>query len=100
VRPYLAQGAGTAIEDAETLARSLATVGGAVGIPAALSAYAQARWQRCARVQRRSQRNGHIFHAMGAVRWGRDLALRAFGERIVDLPWLYGATGTGIARSA
>jgi salicylate hydroxylase len=100
MRPYLAQGAGMAIEDAETLARSLATVGGAVDVPAALSAYAQARWQRCARVQRRSQRNGQIFHAVGAVRWGRDLALRALGERIVDLPWLYGATGTGIPRSA
>jgi salicylate hydroxylase len=99
MRPYLAQGAGMAIEDAETLARSLAAVGGAVDIAAALRAYAQARWQRCARVQRRSQRNGQIFHAMGAVRWGRDLALRAFGERIVDLPWLYGATGIGIGRS-
>jgi salicylate hydroxylase len=100
MRPYLAQGAGMAIEDAEVLARSLAGVGGGVDIPAALRAYAQARWQRCARVQRRSQRNGQIFHAAGPVRWGRDLALRAFGERIVDLPWLYGATGTAIARSA
>lgn len=99
MRPYLAQGAGMAIEDAETLARSLATVGGAIGIPEALAAYARARWQRCARVQRRSQRNGEIFHAVGAVRWGRDLALRALGERIVDLPWLYGATGTSIGRS-
>jgi salicylate hydroxylase len=99
MRPYLAQGAGMAIEDAETLARSLATVGGHVDMAAALSAYAQARWERCARVQRRSQRNGQIFHAVGAVRWGRDLALRALGERIVDLPWLYGATGTAIGRS-
>jgi len=99
MRPYLAQGAGMAIEDAETLARSLATVGGAIDIAAALGAYAQARWRRCARVQRRSQRNGEIFHAVGPVRWGRDLALRALGERIVDLPWLYGATGTAIGRS-
>jgi salicylate hydroxylase len=50
-------------------------------------------------VQRRSQRNGQIFHAVGAVRWARDVALRALGERIVDLPWLYGATGTEIGRS-
>jgi salicylate hydroxylase len=100
MRPYLAQGAGMAIEDAEILARSLAGVGGGIDVPAALRAYAQARWQRCARVQSRSRRNGQIFHAAGPARWGRDLALRAFGERIVDLPWLYGATGTAIARSA
>jgi salicylate hydroxylase len=99
MRPYLAQGAGMAIEDAETLARSLAGVGGAVDMPAALAAYAQARWQRCSRVQRRSQRNGQIFHAVGAVRWGRDFALRMLGERIVDVPWLYGATGTEIGRT-
>jgi salicylate hydroxylase len=99
MRPYLAQGAGMALEDADMLARSLVTVGGRVDVPSALQAYAQARWQRCARVQRRSQRNGQIFHAVGPARWGRDLALRAFGERIVDLPWLYGAQGAAIGRS-
>jgi salicylate hydroxylase len=99
MRPYLAQGAGMAIEDAEVLARSLAAVGGGIDIPAGLRSYAQARWQRCARVQRRSQRNGQIFHAVGAVRFGRDLALRVFGERIIDVPWLYGAMGAAIGRN-
>ena len=85
--PYLAQGAGMAIEDAQALGQALAQ-GGAT--PAALAHYAQARWQRNARVQRRALRNGRIFHASGPVRWGRDLAMRALGERLLDIPWLYG----------
>ena len=85
--PYLAQGAGMAIEDAQALGQALAQ-GGAT--PAALAHYAQARWQRNARVQRRALRNAWIFHASGPVRWGRDLAMRALGERLLDIPWLYG----------
>ena len=85
--PYLAQGAGMAIEDAQALGQALEQ-GGAT--PAALAQYAQARWQRNARVQRRALRNGRIFHASGPVRWGRDLAMRALGERLLDIPWLYG----------
>ena len=41
------------------------------------------------RVQRRSLRNGRIFHARGLLQWGRDAALKLFGERLLDLPWLY-----------
>lgn len=85
--PYLAQGAGMAIEDAQALGQALAQ-GGAT--PAALAHYAQARWQRNARVQRRALRNAWIFHASGPTRWGRDLAMRALGERLLDIPWLYG----------
>ena len=85
--PYLAQGAGMAIEDAQALGQALAQ-GGVT--PAALAHYAQARWQRNARVQRRALRNGRIFPASGPVRWGRDLAMRALGERLLDIPWLYG----------
>ena len=89
MRPYLAQGAGMAIEDAAELGRVLA---GAPADPnAALRAYAGARWQRNARVQARSVRNGRIFHARGWLRIGRDLALGALGERLLDLPWLYRA---------
>jgi salicylate hydroxylase len=85
--PYLAQGAGMAIEDAQSLGLALGE-GGAT--PAALARYAQARCQRNARVQDRALRNASIFHATGPVRWGRDLAMRALGERLLDLPWLYG----------
>ena len=85
--PYLAQGAGMAIEDAQALGQALANAG---ATPAALAQYAQARWQRNARVQKRSLRNAWVFHASGPTRWGRDLAMRLLGERLLDLPWLYG----------
>jgi salicylate hydroxylase len=54
-----------------------------------LQRYAQQRWQRNARVQARSIRNGKIFHARGPLRWGRDLSMRLLGERLLDVPWLY-----------
>jgi salicylate hydroxylase len=91
MRPYLAQGAGMAIEDAAELGRALAGVHDRPSeVPAALRAYAEQRWQRCAQVQGRAERNGRIFHATGLVRWGRDLSLRLLGERLLDQPWLYG----------
>jgi len=87
MRPYMAQGAGMAIEDAAELAQSLAMT--AVDVPTRLRRYAQARWQRVARVQARSMRNGEIFHARGLVRMGRDASIRLLGERVLDVPWLY-----------
>jgi salicylate hydroxylase len=90
MRPYLAQGAGMAIEDAAELAQALAGAGDAGSdVVAALRGYALNRWERCARVQARSQRNGRIFHATGMMRWGRDLSMRLLGERLMDQPWLY-----------
>ncbi|AEG93898.1 salicylate hydroxylase (Salicylate 1-monooxygenase)-like protein [Ramlibacter tataouinensis TTB310] len=91
MRPYLAQGAAMALEDAGALGRALAMADGRlIDVPTALRCYAQGRWQRCARVQRRSLRNGRIFHAGGLVRWGRDASLRLLGARLLDMPWLYG----------
>lgn len=99
--PYLAQGAAMAIEDGATLARVLAA--GAVfgpgsgqqrppdAVPALLQDYAGQRWQRNARVQARAIRNGEIFHATGLLRFGRDMAMRLAGERLLDQPWLYGS---------
>jgi len=86
--PYLAQGAGMAIEDAAALADVLAQSD--VGDAAALECYAQNRWRRNARVQARAQRNGEIFHATGLQRWGRDTAMQVLGQRLLDVPWLYG----------
>jgi salicylate hydroxylase len=91
MRPYLAQGAGMAIEDADELGRALALED--LTMSERLQRYAQNRWQRCARVQARSIRNGEIFHADGLVRWGRDAALKLLGERVLDVPWLYGGPG-------
>jgi len=88
--PYLAQGAGMAIEDGVALAEAL-DGGNAAAVPAALAHYAAARWERNAQVQARARRNGEIFHATGLVRVGRDAALRLLGARLLDLPWLYGA---------
>lgn len=88
--PYLAQGAGMAIEDADQLAQVLAQLPQpARDVPALLSRYAARRWQRNARVQARAIRNGQIFHATGLVRCGRDAAMNLLGERLLDLPWLY-----------
>jgi len=90
MRPYLAQGAGMAIEDAQELGRCLAMARERIADPAtALRRYALNRWERCARVQRQAQLNGRIFHATGPVQWGRDLSLRLLGERLLDQPWLY-----------
>jgi salicylate hydroxylase len=87
MRPYLAQGAGMAIEDAAELGRALAMQD--LEVPLRLRRYALNRWQRCARVQAQSVRNGVIFHSRGALRWGRDASLRLLGERLLDVPWLY-----------
>jgi salicylate hydroxylase len=91
MRPYLAQGAAMALEDAWTLGRLLAQEPGpGRDWPRLLQALAKARWQRNARVQAQSRRNGLIFHARGPMRWGRDLAMATLGEGLLDQPWLYG----------
>ena len=86
--PYLAQGAGMALEDAAELGRCLTTN---AQVPAQLQRYASARWQRNARVQARAIRNGQIFHATGLLRWGRDQSMKWLGQRVLDVPWLYRA---------
>lgn len=88
MRPFMAQGAGMAIEDADALGRCLALPG--ADVPAKLAHFAQLRWQRNARVQQRAVRNGRIFHAQGLLRWGRDTSMRLLGEGLLDVPWLYG----------
>jgi len=92
MRPYLAQGAGMAIEDAAELQRALAMDD--LDVALRLRRYALNRWERNARVQARSIRNGNIFHATGPVRWGRDLSMRLLGARLMDVPWLYRGDGS------
>jgi salicylate hydroxylase len=86
--PFLAQGAGMAMEDAQAL--RLVLENPKADVPALLAQYAQARWARNARVQARALRNGQVFHATGLMRVGRDVAMKLLGERVLDLPWLYG----------
>jgi salicylate hydroxylase len=88
--PYLAQGAGMAIEDAAVLERFLQH-NATSDVPACLKQFANQRWQRNARVQARAIQNGKIFHATGALRWARDTGLRLMGSTLMDVPWLYGA---------
>ncbi len=87
MRPFLAQGAGMAIEDAAALAACWAQVD--LPINERWHLYAQMRWARNAKVQARSIRNGKIFHMQGPMRWGRDMAMRLMGESLMDVPWLY-----------
>ena len=86
MRPYLAQGAGMAIEDAQVLAQCWSESG---TVAERVQRYAQQRWPRNAQVQARAIRNGRIFHAHGPVSWGRNLAMGVLGAKVMDVPWLY-----------
>jgi salicylate hydroxylase len=85
--PYLAQGAGMALEDAQALAMSMRQNPSDLSV--ALQTYAQTRWQRNAKVQARAARNGQIFHAKPPISWARDAAMELLGEKLLDSPWLY-----------
>jgi len=87
MRPYLAQGAGMALEDAAQLGACLGAQ--PQDFPGALQRYAALRWQRNARVQARAERNGRVFHLQGAARLARNMALRLGGAALLDAPWLY-----------
>ncbi len=88
--PYLAQGAGMAIEDAQELALCLSRVDGdVIDVPLALRRYALNRYQRVGRVQRHADRNGKVFHLGGAMESARNAALRLVGAPLMDSPWLY-----------
>jgi salicylate hydroxylase len=91
MRPYLAQGAGMAIEDAAALAHCLQEMPeeNPNGVPQALARYADMRWQRNAHVQARAIRNGQIYHLRGLPQVARDIALKLLGARLMDVPWLY-----------
>ena len=88
MRPYLAQGGGMALEDSGCLARELSRPG--LSVAQAVQAYANARWQRNARVQKHAARNGVWFHSTGLRAGIRDLGMRVLGARALDMPWLYG----------
>lgn len=94
VLPFLAQGAALAIEDAAVLARELASHvrhGGAASVPAALSAYAEARQERAARVQAASRANARNYHVGPPWSWARDIALKRLGPAGMRsrFDWLY-----------
>jgi salicylate hydroxylase len=88
MRPYLAQGAGMAIEDARQLSLSLHAHQG--DVQRGFEHYAAVRWKRNAQAQVRAIRNGKIFHLKGPMRLARDLSMQLGGEKLLDMPWLYG----------
>jgi salicylate hydroxylase len=87
--PFVAQGAGMAIEDAAVLAECLARHPN--DIPAALARYGEARQPRVVRVQRTAQRTGEIYHMRGAMALARDTVIRLLsGERLrARQDWIY-----------
>lgn len=87
MRPFLAQGAAMALEDAKALGESIQEY--MDDLPDALEQYAQNRWQRNARVQARSRRSGEIFHLAGPMRWARNATMAMLGRQVMDIPWLY-----------
>lgn len=89
LRPHLAQGAGMGIEDAVGLSQSLLAMP-LVPLQERFAKAAQSRWARNASVQSASERNGRLFQMRPPWLWGRDLALRLLGSRLMDQPWLYG----------
>lgn len=94
MRPYMAQGAAMALEDAWVLGRSLMRGPDQPDWGSLLARWADDRWARNAWVQERSRRNGRIFHLSGPLRWGRNLAMRAIGPRLLDVPRLYAGPPT------
>ena len=86
---YLAQGAGTAMEDAVVLARSIAQAGD--DIPAALLRYETERYLRTGRCQIMARIYGGFYHAEGVT---RELATGFLSGRTPEdsfdsLAWLY-----------
>ncbi|WP_276118446.1 FAD-dependent monooxygenase [Pararhizobium qamdonense] len=83
--PFAAQGAAMAIEDGFELASFVAA-----GKP--LSAFADHRKSRMARVRSRGAFNRFAYHARGPARLGRDivLSLRRPESLAADFDWLYG----------
>jgi salicylate hydroxylase len=87
--PFLAQGAGMAIEDAAVLANML---GKHIDDPAdALRGYEGARWHRTARAQQAARRQARIYGKTGPEALIRNLAMRVLGgERLrARQDWLY-----------
>ena len=87
--PFLAQGAGMAIEDAAVLAEKLKEH--AEHPAAGLRAYERLRRARTARVQRTARQQGSIYGRSGPEAFARNLVMRMLGgERLLKrYDWVY-----------
>ncbi len=85
--PFIAQGAGAALEDAEALGRLARRDG---EIEKAFRSYERERQQRTAKMQNAARFSGKIYHAGGALRWLRDFRLGWDGNRLIEgKSWIY-----------
>ena len=91
IRPYLAQGAVMALEDAMAISKHIAQAGN--DMPCALTSYAAQRLPRVARVARTSYINGLSYHLPWPLSPMRNVVLSTIGgERLMaSYDWLYGA---------
>ncbi len=87
--PFLAQGAGMAIEDAAVLAESLKSH--ADNLPQGLRAYETARQKRTARAQHVSRQQGKLYGQTGPEALIRNFGMRLLGgEKLLRrYDWLY-----------
>ncbi len=90
VLPFLAQGAGLTLEDAEAVAHHVAHAGGDIG--AAFAAVSVERAARAARVAKAAHFNGRYYHFGGPFAWARDcvLAMSSPHRIMSSYDWLYG----------
>jgi salicylate hydroxylase len=97
--PFLAQGAGMAIEDAAVLAHYLR--GSSENPDHALRAYEAARRVRTTRAQAVSQRQGRIYGLSGPEALVRNMGMRVLGgERLrARYDWIYSWRPPDDARS-
>jgi salicylate hydroxylase len=86
--PFLAQGAGMALEDAAVLGQCTASHRDAA---LAFATYEQLRYARSMRAQRQSGLMQWVDHASGPLRLGRNLVMRMMRHQHVFAPiaWLY-----------
>ncbi len=88
--PFIAQGAGMAIEDAAVLTSCIADVHRS-GIPAALHSYEKVRLARANAVAAAARRTGAIYHLTGPAAFARNLAMRLLGGDMLRArqDWIY-----------
>lgn len=86
--PFIAQGAGAALEDAAALADALDSHENS---EAALATYDAVRRPRATALQRAAARTGAIYHLESPWRHARDLVMRGIGERglLARNRWIY-----------
>ena len=86
--PYLAQGAAMALEDAYVLSNTPLNTN---DIPSAFQDFSRLRFKRTSAIQKKSRQLGKIYHAKGALRLARNIALKATPQRKFtgQFSWIY-----------